>query len=774
MRRVDVAIDPEVPDALIWLWMSAPGTWPLLAFILVPGVFAWWSGRRLLSRRDDPALAERLLARAQHTQRITLLSSVALPFATGPYFWLAMLALLTGLWIGDYPARRVLLDERWTLGTYLGWQLSFHVAWLGFWLTLLLAPMAIAAAGAWHWPVAATLALVLGVWATRYADVFVWLVRARGRLMRPEWQPIVDRSHAARPRLFEMPVPGGRFVNAFAFPSPSAPSVLFTDPALELLSTREQAAIFAHEVAHLEHRDRRRCHLAAAVAGALAGVGTLGVALVLEYLPAGPFIPLWSLVLIFAFLLKTARGKAHETASDLRALELCEDPEALVSGLTKLSIAGRMPRRWSAELEHGASHPSLARRLHAIRRVAAIPVMPFDDTLVVATERAGALIVLDRDGVSWVEARDPRQRDPEILRATARSRWSVPYDELVELRVRAFLGGGASLVARDKSGASRAARIAPGDIAALQRKLDAIEHRLAHDTVTPEPPEALGRFAALGLGIAATLVEGLLSLCLITALVALIRPSRAALAAVAAVIAISTLVWTACTALRTASPAHSPFATSAARARSARRGPSTTLCSARTACISEISSARCWSGRAPSRSTAATRSRSCRAGPGSAAGHVVTGSSPSSRAFSRRSRPRSTSRSNTGVRVPFASRSTAFCARTAPSSRASTASSSASPVGAASATLSRAFAPSPSAVIRSRVARSSSSAPPIARSSEVLSTTARPVTGSNSSRTRSSVRVRSMVAILPCYCSMATNLQQGAASTPSVRDQGPV
>jgi Zn-dependent protease with chaperone function len=515
--------------------MSVSGTWPLLAFILVPGVFAWWSGRRLLAHRDDAALAERLLARAQHTQRVTLLSSIVLPFAAGPYFWLAVVGVLVGLWIGDYPSRRVLLDERWTLGTYLGWQLRFHAAWLGFWLALMLAPTAIEAAGAWRWPAAATLALVLGVWTMRYADVFVWLVRARGRLMRPEWQSIVDRSHAARPRLFQMPVPGGRFVNAFAFPSPSAPSVMFTEPALELLSPREQAAVFAHEVAHLEHYDRRRCHLAAAVTGALTGVGTLGAALVLQYLPAGPFIPLWSLLLIFVFLLKTTRHKAHETASDLRALELAEDPEALVSGLTKLTIAGQMPRRFSAELEHGASHPSLARRLHAIRRVAAIPVMPFDGTLVVATERAGALIVLDRDGVSWVEARDARQRDPEILRATARSRWSVPYDELVELRVRAFWWGGASLVARDRSGASRAARIAAGDVAALQRKLDAIEHRLAHDTVTPEPPEALGRLAALGLGLVATLVAGLLSLCLITAVAALIRPSRAALAAVAAV-----------------------------------------------------------------------------------------------------------------------------------------------------------------------------------------------------------------------------------------------
>src|SRR5262249_499115 len=169
---------------------------------------------------------------------------------------------------------------------------------------------------------------------------------------------------------------------------------------------------------------------------------------------------------------KASRQKAHETESDVRALSLCEDPEALISGLTKLTMAGRMPRRWSAELEHGSSHPSLARRLHAIRRVAAIPVMPFDGTLLVAPTRPTALVILDRDGVSWVEARDPDERNPEILRRTARSRWSVPYDELVELRVRAFWWGGASLVARDRRGASRAARIPPREVAALQRRRD--------------------------------------------------------------------------------------------------------------------------------------------------------------------------------------------------------------------------------------------------------------------------------------------------------------
>src|SRR4029077_14292916 len=161
----------------------------------------------------------------------------------------------------DYPSRRVLLDEQWGPGTYLGWQLRFYGAWRGFWFALLLAPTVIMMTERWRWPVAWALTVVLGLWAMRYTETFLWLVRARPRLWRPGWQPIIARSRAARPGLFEMPVPGGRFVNAVAFPSPDAPSVLFTVPALQLLSARELAAVFAHEVAHLEHDDRRRSRI---------------------------------------------------------------------------------------------------------------------------------------------------------------------------------------------------------------------------------------------------------------------------------------------------------------------------------------------------------------------------------------------------------------------------------------------------------------------------------------------------------------------------------
>lgn len=47
----------------------------LFLIALLPGLASWWTGKRLLARRDDPAIAERLL---DHNARIYLLAFVVL------------------------------------------------------------------------------------------------------------------------------------------------------------------------------------------------------------------------------------------------------------------------------------------------------------------------------------------------------------------------------------------------------------------------------------------------------------------------------------------------------------------------------------------------------------------------------------------------------------------------------------------------------------------------------------------------------------------------
>src|SRR5438477_3299481 len=185
---------------------------------MLPGVFAWWSGRQLVRRHDDAALAERLLVRQQHAQHVMFLSSVLVVVAAGPYAWVAVLALVLGAWIGDYPSRRVLLDERWTLATYLRWQVRFSAAWLGLPFMLLVTPSVIQAAGPLRWPVAAALALVLGLWAHQYTPTFLWLVRAAPMPWPPGWQALSEPCNARPPHWLPLPLPGGRFRSPFWFP----------------------------------------------------------------------------------------------------------------------------------------------------------------------------------------------------------------------------------------------------------------------------------------------------------------------------------------------------------------------------------------------------------------------------------------------------------------------------------------------------------------------------------------------------------------------------
>ena len=52
-----------------------------------------------------------------------------------------------------------------------------------------------------------------------------------------------------------------------------------------------------------------------------------------------------------AIWMRARRMQAHESDADLRAIELCGDPEALIRGLTRIYQINHIPRRWSAQLE---------------------------------------------------------------------------------------------------------------------------------------------------------------------------------------------------------------------------------------------------------------------------------------------------------------------------------------------------------------------------------------------------------------------------------------
>src|SRR6185436_2220743 len=108
-----------------------------------------------------------------------------------------------------------------------------------------------------------------------------------------------------------------------------------------------------------------------------------------------------------AMVLLLVRGQAgrqsHETASDLRALELTNDPDALIRALTKIHVLARMPRRWAHEFERAATHPSLARRIQAIRTRATLESARLRTPTVIAAATAGAFVALDDARAYWFD-----------------------------------------------------------------------------------------------------------------------------------------------------------------------------------------------------------------------------------------------------------------------------------------------------------------------------------------------------------------------------------
>jgi Zn-dependent protease with chaperone function len=517
-------------------------SWRLLTLtlVLVPGLFAWWSGRRLIGLLGDPAFTERLLARQRRLWLLIVACPAAPIFAGAASWWMVAPAAIVGSLIGDLPSRRVLFEEHWSLPAYLSWWSRFTLAWLGFWLLLVASPaLLFETSAALRWPVAVALAAVLIAWNHCYLHVFLWLVRATPIAIRPSWESVLQAATIPRPRLLQLPVPGGCFVNAFAFPSTRRSVVLFSESLLGSFDEQEQAAVLGHEIAHLESFDRAKVWRMALALDGVVLAATVGSAVVLSgFTDVVPFLVialLWTGTLLGAVAWSYAAQKRHEAKSDLRAVTLCGDGDAVVRALIKLTVLNALPRRWGLDFERASSHPSLARRVQLIRRAAGIVAPALAEPVEVAAARPGSFVVFDADRVMWLDGVPADcPRTPGTIRERAERIRAVPYSELVDLRVVAGLYGPAKLVATNRTGDSWALRVPSIMIPTLQAVLDRVDGLLTHTPVTGPPPAAVGRIVAVTLIGAATFGQGI-GAAILAGVIGVARPSRTALAGVAAV-----------------------------------------------------------------------------------------------------------------------------------------------------------------------------------------------------------------------------------------------
>ncbi|HET7456829.1 MAG TPA: M48 family metalloprotease [Gemmatimonadaceae bacterium] len=472
----------------------------LLAAALAPGAAIWWTGRRLLGRRDDAALPELLVQRRSRLATVVALAlAVVIVVGHGAEIAAAIALLVVGQYAGSYPMRRALLDETWGFGTYL-WVVGRRVVGtLGLWIAIALVPLVVLAVPErWSVPVAVGVVVLLLVWSRYYLNLWLRLYQATplaehpaGAALAPRFAEIVARSSARAPDTFRIGHAGERLVGAFVVPSLTRPpAVAFGAAALDLLAPDEAVAVFAHEVAHLEHYTPARLRRGAL---ALALLAVLGVALALFARRAAPsdtsIVAMgWPLIVVVALALRASRSRAHEYASDRRAAELCGDPEAMVRALVVLHAALYLPRRWSADAERAASHPSLANRIRALRVLAVAPATATASVaprapVVLRSTTPGTYVVLDASRVHVLsDVPDGTPLDAAALLGAAASSRAEAYERLVELRVAAKQRGALDLVATPRRGAAWRVPLVDADVRAAQAALDEIDTRLAPAT----------------------------------------------------------------------------------------------------------------------------------------------------------------------------------------------------------------------------------------------------------------------------------------------------
>jgi Zn-dependent protease with chaperone function len=445
-----------------------------IATALVPAAVAFVRGRQLARFADDPALPERLLA-GRPVASTWLAGTIAvLIMLTGrDAIWAIPLAI-AALAAARLPLRRILYGETWSLPVYLSFVIRFIVAFWSFWVLLCALPALALSADGRAWLVAAAIGTSLILLATYQTEWARWLIGARpvaDEAIRLRFDRLVAAAGLAAPYFECVDLRGGIVANAIALPSLRRSAVLVTGPLLERLDADETDAICAHELAHIEFHNTRRLRRVRLISRTLVVGGALLTPLVHAVAPSVAWLACiaWPATVMIVMLLLVRDRQQHETASDLRAVALTGNPEALVRALVKLHAIARVPRRWDANLERHHSHPSLKRRIQSIRAAAGTPPAALGDTAVFESADGASRAVFGTDGIEWIEGTSASYR--------------LRYDRLGDLRVVAPHGRETSLVAADRTGHRWQMPIRADDVPRIQAVLDIVEARV--ETVVP-------------------------------------------------------------------------------------------------------------------------------------------------------------------------------------------------------------------------------------------------------------------------------------------------
>ena len=494
----------------------AQGIHPAFTVLIacVPAALVMWWGRDLSRNLDDPALPERLLANRRRTGAAFGVSmGLLIMTGVGRLAWSLPLLVLTRM-AAAYPLRKVLYDETWGFIAYLSFFVRLLVAVFGFWIFVAVIPAVTLGAGPGHWIVAAALGAIALAWNTWYSTLLSSVLRATpvtSPALTSRFAQLVKACGLPDVRFEQVNLRGGVFANAVALPSMRRPAVLVTDTVMSRFDEDEITAILAHELAHHEHYNRRRLRNTGLMTALLIAVAALLAPVVRTTAPhaATAVLLIWPVCLIVAMVLRAQHLQKHETESDLRAVALTGDGEALVRALTKLHVFARVPRRWESEFERRATHPSLARRIQAIRQASGVEPMAIEPSTFTSAGNGGSVTFRD-DRLEWAEGTSTTH--------------TIAYGHLAELRIDAGTSTAPKLVAIDAGKRRWELALQSADIARVQSLLDIVDVRLGKVAAAP----ARVAISAVRLLASLAIAMGLLAsqtAVFIAGLVAVVRPT---------------------------------------------------------------------------------------------------------------------------------------------------------------------------------------------------------------------------------------------------------
>ena len=171
-------------------------------------------------------------------------------------------------------------------------------------------------------------------------------------------------------------------MNAYALGGPHRSAITVTDGLLAGMTHGEIAGILAHEVAHIRNGDARAMTWASTLHRAIALTALTSLAALQRHdgSTSGPLAALLGSAAAIGQLLYLALSRIRELDADATALELIDDPQALVSALHKLerhhNAAHDLSALWWRDgwLEFLRSHPATSERVGNLHRLAAAAI----------------------------------------------------------------------------------------------------------------------------------------------------------------------------------------------------------------------------------------------------------------------------------------------------------------------------------------------------------------------------------------------------------------